>query len=75
MARTPTRRTPEQDARLADVVQATRQRAEAEQAYRAAVIAAYDAAATVTAIAEAAGITAPTMTRYIERHGPSTDEG
>lgn len=68
MARTPTRRTPAQDAQLQTVRATARQRAAAEAAYQKAVTEAYDGAVTVTAIAAAAGVTGPTMTRYLERH-------
>lgn len=68
MGRVVTPRTPEQDDRLAAVTRAAQDRAEADAAYRRAILEAEAVGATLTAIGQAAGVTTESARRIVLRH-------
>lgn len=68
VARTPQRQSPEQRQRVAELVEAAQARKAADEAYRRAMLAAYDDGVTVAAIAEAVGVRHETARLYLQRH-------
>lgn len=68
MARTPARRSAEQDRLLAALGEAAAAQEAAQAAYRAALLAAYDAGVTQAAIGEQVGISGESVRRYLARN-------
>ena len=68
MARTPTKRTPAQDAILEDLADASRRLDEAQAAYKAAFLAADAGRITQTAIAGTLGVSVESVRRWLVRN-------